>query len=96
MGISVADYSAIFIENIRELDIGIGARDQSVARQNEILDSIAITIAHEAGHAPGDQMASGDHAEDGLMKNGGASNTKVPFSAQSIMRFRRTNDWHND
>ncbi len=96
MGISVAEYSAIFVENIRELDIGVGARSQTAARQNEILDSIAITIAHELGHAPGDNLASADHAEEGLMKNGGASDTKVPFSALSIKRFRQTNDWHND
>jgi hypothetical protein len=50
------------------------------------------TSAHEIGHNPGGQVEQGDHNEEGLMQEGGAG-IDVPFSPDTIKRFRNANQW---
>jgi hypothetical protein len=59
------------------------------------LGTLAATICHELGHAPGRQGEAADHSEGGLMQDGAAPIDQDTFKPQTIRRFRAPPSWTN-
>jgi hypothetical protein len=102
------EYSVVYMEGIRERVFGVdrllprvGWRDIDFNNTNftnrlerEYLQWLYGTIAHEIGHSPGGQGEGADHAEEGLMQEGGDFMTSgAPFSPKTIRRFRNATKW---
>jgi hypothetical protein len=92
-------YSVIYMEAIRDQEIGsplpesILNNQESMAGYNDrFVGTLLGTVAHEIAHSPGEQSAEADHAEQGLMREGGAR-IDVDFSGASIDRFRKALGW---
>lgn len=92
-------YSVIFMEAVRDQEISspipenILNNQQSMDGYNDrFVGTLLGTVAHEIAHSPGEQSAGSDHAEEGLMREGGAR-IDVDFSGASIKRFRKALGW---
>jgi hypothetical protein len=106
--LSFHGYSVIYMESIRESIFAVGRKQpKPVIWQDSHFSSQATTntlrreylnwlygvIAHEIGHAPGGQWQSTDHAESGLMQDGGDFINGDPFFPRTIRRFRDAEKW---
>jgi len=66
-----------------------------IARK-KLKEYIAAVSSHEMGHQPGKSTGDEEHAEMGLMREGGPdpeNPSSLQFSPKSIMRFRETKNW---
>ncbi|MEO0454343.1 MAG: hypothetical protein AAFY98_09420 [Verrucomicrobiota bacterium] len=91
-------FGVIYMETIREKAIPPATplvlenpASQQIMRESYYSLFYGIT-AHEIGHAPGRKDEDGDHAELGLMQEGGA-NINSPFFPKTIQRFRDAKSW---
>ena len=105
--ISANGYSVLFLETIRdrifadEQPIAFSSPGEVVRLRRQYLGMIANVLAHEVGHAPGNQGENGDHAENDLMKSGPPDNTGIDaagnpilnFTPATIRRFRSATQW---
>lgn len=98
MGINPGGVSFVFLETIRdalaEPASWPGLPAGYPALRNNYYGLVYGVMAHEIGHYPGKQSANDDHGELGLMQNEAAT-IDVPFSAKSILRFRKPASWSN-
>lgn len=86
-------YIVVFLECIREDDFSLfnSSNPANLAAANEnYVENVNRVVAHEIGHAPGDQNELGDHDEGGLMEE---SYSFPDFSAKTIKRFREAEEW---
>jgi hypothetical protein len=89
--------SAVFLENIRDVNwddqaMSYIARPESYGSlQRMFFDAVFQVVAHETGHAPGQNSPEDDHAEGGLMDRD--SSELQPFSAGSGRRIRSAQRW---
>ena len=89
-------YSVVFVETIRDnRDVLLrNSKFDNTALNEEIKKNIKLTAAHELGHTPGGGSGSSHHSEQQLMgKTGYGEENGDSFSAKSILRFRKTNQW---
>jgi hypothetical protein len=82
-------YTVIYLESIRE---EIHEQRNSPAFSSVYQTRIDNVVAHEIGHAGGPGDEDDDHAEGELMGEGAVQGSN--FSAQSLIRFRKTPKWH--
>jgi hypothetical protein len=95
-------YSVVYVESIREAEIGgsisapilsnpVTAAVYRASYKNRLLG----TVAHEMAHGPSNQSESEDHGEGGLLREGGGQITGVDsaFAPPTILRFRGRTSW---
>ncbi len=99
------EHSTVFVESCREefdsdfrLVADQGVNPQVAAKALVLLKKyITATATHEIGHQPGtDEIGDEDHAEGGLMREGGTDPNnpeEFVFSPKSIHRFRISIKW---
>jgi hypothetical protein len=96
-GFYVGGVSAVFVESVREVTGSVLAGGTPVPyKQANYYGRLYGTAAHEIGHAPGDQTAAEDHAEQGLMHEDGiglSSTPELEVEAVTVKRFRNTQRW---
>lgn len=90
-----ARVSIVYSEVVRDL-IDKSLRNGNVTIQ-EYEQRLRLTAAHEIGHQPLYGLGEAvQHAEDGLMQDGGHMDMgapDTPFTAKSIKRFRDVHQW---
>lgn len=87
--------ACVFFESIREENRGaLSVPANPTGNTNFLVDKYA-NVAHEIGHAPNPGLLEfrNDHLEGGLMTSGIEAGTNVPFTAQTILRFRKSKKW---
>lgn len=92
------DHATVFVECCRELYddrfrlVESGANPEIGANaRNNLKHYIRATAAHEIGHMPGSGTEDDEHAENGLMRNGGVSKEYPDLEVGSIPP--RSNDF---
>jgi hypothetical protein len=87
--------SIVYCEVIRDLLDGPLRNGGSTVQEYE--QRLRLTVAHEIGHQPLYGIGeAAQHAEDGLMQDGGHMDLGVPdtpFKAKSVKRFRQISEW---
>ena len=92
-------FSAVYVEAIRDhqfsqvpASVFVSVNERQNFR-NRVLEEMYATIAHEIGHAPGNQLQGDDHDEKWLMTAGTAAATRLGFGPKSVKRFRAAKSW---
>jgi hypothetical protein len=97
------DHSTVFVECCREtyddrFRLVAGGADPEIGTtaRNNLKHYIRATAAHEIGHMPGTGTEDEEHAEKGLMRDGGVSKAYPHlenFYPATVKRFRSTQSW---
>ncbi len=102
--VSSYEHSTVFVEACRDqisFDYTLRlSASSSPEVKRDILDRLNLyiiaTAIHEMGHQPGTGDNDADHAEKGLMRDGGMNPnnpTYLEFSAETVLRFRKAHTW---
>jgi hypothetical protein len=97
------DHSTVFVEACREeyestfrlVEQG-GSTNLTLTARNKLKDYITAISTHEMGHHPGNLTGDEEHAEMGIMREGGPDPGNpgfLEFSPKSILRFRESKNW---
>jgi hypothetical protein len=92
-------FSTVYLEAIRDRQFArtpprnFVLTNNATTLRSSYLEDIYVTMAHEIGHAPGNQFEKTDHKEGGVMVKGATGAARSGFSSQTIRRFRSAASW---
>jgi hypothetical protein len=92
-------FSAVYLEAIRERQFALLPAAYFTTTNNKgvlrsaYFEDLYVTMAHEIGHAPGNQLEGTDHKEGAVMVKGAIGVNRSGFNAKTLRRFRTATSW---